>query len=147
MPSCIIVKAAPWYSAGGIVEVVLEQNQISSPMGQAPQNTDALACISTTHLYAPIRTYTHCAHGFRVPCCLLPSQRKPNQNVCSVKRHWCKSTSRRHQGDIKSVCCMWQHCTWEFLVDKRRRSRNHSGSQEHTSMDAESGRHHESFNS
>ena len=39
---------------------VLEWNQIPSPMGQAPKYImRALARISTTHLYAPIRTSAH----------------------------------------------------------------------------------------
>ena len=102
-----------------------------------------------THLYAPIRT-VRTVHTVRTAfghLAFLPSHRKPNQKVCSVKRHWCKCTSRRHQDDIKSVCCLWQHCTWEFLIDERHRSRGHSGSQEHTSTDNESGRHQASFDS
>ena len=31
-------------------------------MGQAPKIYNALARISTTHLYAPLRTYTHHTH-------------------------------------------------------------------------------------
>ena len=81
--------------------------------------------------YAPIRTYTQLCAPIRTVRTVRtafghlvflpwPSHRKPNQNVCSVKRHWCRCTSMRHQDDIKSVCGLWQHCTWEFLVDERR---------------------------
>jgi hypothetical protein len=41
------------------VEGVLEWNQIPRPMGQAQKIHNALARISTTHLYAPIRTSAH----------------------------------------------------------------------------------------
>ena len=41
------------------VEGFLEWNQIPSPMGQAPKKYNALARISATHLYAPIRTSAH----------------------------------------------------------------------------------------
>jgi hypothetical protein len=48
-----------WHYVVVVVEGVLEWNQIPSPMGQAPKIHNALARISTTHLYAPIRTSAH----------------------------------------------------------------------------------------
>ena len=85
--------------------------------------------------YAPLwpsAHYTHCAHGIRALFLLwIQSTQRPITKKCVVPTYTGDSA---RQGDIKAALSLWQHCTWEFLVDERcRRSRGHSGSQEHTS--------------
>ena len=93
-------------------------------MGQAPAQSNALARIYTTHLYAPLRTLTHytqslCAcHLGTVfeprPLGLFPLSLKFDTSQKS-RLVQCQETLVAVHVDATSVFRPWRHCTWEFL--------------------------------
>ena len=106
------------------------------PYGPGPKKYNALARISTTHLYAPIRTSAHlyalyalCAGhlgAFLNPGLAgfffsLKIQHESEISISAVSRN----TGTALHVETTSAFRPWQHCTWEFLNIERRRSRSH----------------------
>ena len=104
---------------------VSEWNHNPSPMGQVPKQINALARISTTHYYAPLRTTTHHYALYALCAWHLGAFLNPGPwslfhiteiNTSQKSRLvQCQETLVAVHVEATSAFRAWRHCTWEFF--------------------------------